>query len=42
MDVVEAHRLEERAKVMTNRITLEARAEEEAYDIRINGPALGH
>jgi len=38
-DVVEAHRLEERARVMTKRITLEARAEEEADELRIRGVA---
>jgi hypothetical protein len=37
MDVVEAHRLEERARVLTRRITLEARAEEEADQLRIQG-----
>jgi hypothetical protein len=37
MDVVEAHRLEERARVLTRRITLEARAEEEADELRIRG-----
>jgi Domain of unknown function (DUF4407) len=37
MDVVEAHRLEERAAVLTHRITLEARAEEAADELRIRG-----
>jgi hypothetical protein len=36
-DVVEAHRLQERAAVLTRRITLEARAEEEADELRIRG-----
>ncbi len=35
LDVVEAHRLQERAAVATNRITLEARAEEKADELRI-------
>ena len=39
MDVVEAHRLEERAAVLTRRITLEARAEEDADELRIRGGA---
>ena len=34
MDLVEVHRLEERAGVLTRRITLEARAEEEADELR--------
>ena len=42
MDVVEAHRLQERAAVLTRRITLEARAEEDADERRIRGVALGH
>ena len=37
MDVVEAHRLQERAAVLTRRITLEARAEEDADELRIRG-----
>jgi Domain of unknown function (DUF4407) len=37
MDVVEAHRLQERAAVLTRRITLEARAEEDADEVRIRG-----
>ena len=37
MDVVEAHRLQERAAVLTHRITLEARAEEDADELRIRG-----
>ncbi len=37
MDVVEAHRLEERARVLTRRITLEARAEEDADELRLRG-----
>ena len=37
MDVVEAHRLEERAAVLTRRITLEARAEEDADELRLRG-----
>ncbi|HXZ56237.1 MAG TPA: DUF4407 domain-containing protein [Gaiellaceae bacterium] len=36
-DLVEVHRLEERATVLTRRITLEARAEEEANELRIRG-----
>ena len=36
-DVVEAYRLEERAAVLTRRITLEARAAEEADELRIRG-----
>jgi uncharacterized protein DUF4407 len=41
-DVVEAHRLEARNEVMTNRITLEAKAEQEADELRVRGVALGH
>lgn len=37
MDVVGAHRLQERAAVLTRRITLEARAEEDADELRIRG-----
>ena len=37
MDVVESHRLQERAAVLTRRITLEARAEEDADELRIRG-----
>ena len=37
MDVVEAHRLQERAAVLTRRITLEARAQEDADELRIRG-----
>jgi Domain of unknown function (DUF4407) len=37
MDVVESHRTQERAAVLTHRITLEARAEEEADALRIRG-----
>ena len=37
MDVVEAHRLHERAAVLTRRITLEARAQEDADELRIRG-----
>jgi hypothetical protein len=37
IDNVEAHRLEERARVLTRRITLEARAEEEADELRLRG-----
>jgi hypothetical protein len=37
MDVVEAYRLEERAAVLTHRIGLEARAEEDADELRIRG-----
>ena len=37
IDVVDAHRLEERARVLTRRITLEARAEEDADELRIRG-----
>jgi hypothetical protein len=36
-DLVEVHRLEERADVLTRRITLEARAQEEADELRILG-----
>ncbi|HTS74268.1 MAG TPA: DUF4407 domain-containing protein [Gaiellaceae bacterium] len=36
-DLVEVHRLEERAAVLTRRITLEARAEEETDELRIRG-----
>ena len=36
-DVVEAHRLQERASVLTRRITLQARAEEDADELRIRG-----
>jgi hypothetical protein len=39
IEVVEAHRLEERARVLTRRITLEARAQEEADELRIRGEA---
>ena len=39
MDVVEAHRLEERAAVLSRRITLEARAEKDADELRIRGGA---
>jgi hypothetical protein len=39
MDVVEAHRLQERAAVLTHRITLEARAQESADELRIRGEA---
>jgi Domain of unknown function (DUF4407) len=41
-DVVEAHRMQERAAVMTNRISLEAQAEQEADEVRVRGVALGH
>ena len=37
MDVVESHRMQERAAVLTRRITLEARAEEDADELRIRG-----
>ncbi len=37
MDVVESHRLQERATVLTHRISLEARAEEVADELRIGG-----
>jgi hypothetical protein len=37
MDVVEAHRMQERSNVLTRRITLEARAEEDADELRIRG-----
>jgi hypothetical protein len=40
-DVVEAHRRQERAAVLTRRITLEARAEEEADERRIRGEVGG-
>jgi hypothetical protein len=36
-DLIEAHRLEQRASVLTRRITLEARAIEEADELRIRG-----
>ena len=36
-DVVESHRLQERAAVLTHRITLEARAEEAADELRLRG-----
>jgi hypothetical protein len=37
IDVVESHRLEEQARVLTRRITLEARAEEDADELRVRG-----
>jgi hypothetical protein len=40
LDVVESHRLEERAKVLTRRITLEARAAEDADELRIRGELI--
>jgi hypothetical protein len=40
LDAVEAHRLEQRAAVLTHRITLEARAAEEADELRIRGEIL--
>jgi len=36
-DLVDVHRLQERATVLTNRITLESRAQQEADEIRIRG-----
>jgi hypothetical protein len=36
-DVVESHRMQERAAVLTRRISLEARAEEDADELRIRG-----
>jgi uncharacterized protein DUF4407 len=36
-DLVEVHRMQERANVLTRRITLEARAQEEADELRIRG-----
>jgi len=36
-DLVEPHRLQERAEVLTRRITLEARAQEDADELRIRG-----
>jgi hypothetical protein len=36
-DLVEVHRLHERANVLTRRITLEARAQEDADELRIRG-----
>jgi Domain of unknown function (DUF4407) len=39
-DLVEVHRLQERATVLTRRITLEARAQEDADELRIRG-AIG-
>ena len=36
-DLVDVHRLQERANVLTRRITLEARAQEEADELRIRG-----
>jgi hypothetical protein len=41
-DLVEVHRLEERAAVLTRRITLEARAQEDADELRIRGELPGH
>ncbi len=41
IDVVEAHRLEERAAVLTNRITLEARAEERSDERRLGDGSTG-
>jgi hypothetical protein len=38
-DLIEPHRLEQRAAVLTRRITLEARAEEEADELRLRGEA---
>ena len=38
-DLVEVHRLQERATVLTRRITLEARAEERADSVRFGGDA---
>jgi hypothetical protein len=38
-DLVDVHRLQERATVLTRRITLEARAQEEADELRIRGRA---
>jgi len=40
-DLVEVHRLQERATVLTRRITLKARAEEEADELRIRGEVTG-
>ncbi len=36
-DLVDVHRLQERANVLTNRITLESRAQQEADEVRIRG-----
>jgi len=36
-DLVDVHRLQERATVLTHRITLEARAQEDADELRIRG-----
>jgi Domain of unknown function (DUF4407) len=36
-DLVEVHRLQERATVLTRRVTLEARAQEDADELRIRG-----
>ena len=36
-DLVEVHRLQERANVLTRRITLEARAQEDADELRVRG-----
>src|SRR5262245_3009027 len=36
-DLVEVHRLQERANVLTNRITLESQAQQEADELRIRG-----
>jgi hypothetical protein len=36
-DLVDVHRLQERATVLTRRITLEARAQEDADELRIRG-----
>jgi uncharacterized protein DUF4407 len=41
-DLVEVHRLQERAGVLTNRITLEARAAKEADEARIRGGEVAH
>jgi hypothetical protein len=40
-DLVEVHRLRERATVLTRRITLEARAQEDADELRIRGELSG-
>jgi uncharacterized protein DUF4407 len=41
-DLVETHRLQQRAAVLTRRITLEARAQEDADELRIRGEITRH
>ena len=40
-ELVDVHRLQERATVLTRRITLESRAQQEADELRIVGEASG-